>query len=110
MGKVKKSGVIRLDANATNSMSVMLMELLKADGGLKVNLSKLASFILTEYHSKHFERAKPRLIVAHQDKKKCIIDKISGLDLDELDATIKYLEKLKKDGFSNEKLDSQEEK
>lgn len=110
MGKVKKSGVIRLDANATNSMSVMLMELLNADKGLKVNLSKLASFILSEYHSRHFEKAKPRLIVAHQDKKKCIIDKISALDLDELDATIKYLEKLKKDDFSNEKFDSQEEK
>lgn len=110
MGKIKKSGVIRLDVNSTNSMSVMLMELLNADKGLKVNLSKLASFILSEYHARYFEKAKPRLIVAYQDKKKCIMDKISAFGLEELDATIKYLEKLKRDDFPNETLDSQEGK
>jgi iron-sulfur cluster repair protein YtfE (RIC family) len=110
MTKIKMSGLIRLNEEAINSMSTMLMELLNEDKSLKVNLSKLSSFILTEYHSKHFEKAKPRLIVAHQDKKKCIIDKISGLNLEGLEATIKYLEKLKKDDFSNEKFDSQEGK
>jgi hypothetical protein len=110
MNKTKKSGLIRLNEEAINSMSTMLMELLNDDKSLKVNLSKLASFILAEYHLRHFEKAKPRLIVAHQDKKKCIIDKIGGLDLQELDATIKYLEKLKKSDFSNEKFDTHEEK
>ena len=110
MGKTKRSGIIRLDVNATNSMSVMLMELLNVDKALKVNLSKLASFILSEYHARYFEKAKPRLIVAHQDKKKCIMEKISALGLEELDATIKYLEKLKKEDSSNENLDSQDGK
>lgn len=110
MTKIKKSGLIRLNEEAINSMSTMLMELINEDKGLKVNLSKLASFILIEYQLRHFEKAKPRLIIAHQDKKKCIINKIEGLDLEELDATIKYLEKLKKTDFSNEKFDSKEEK
>lgn len=109
MSKVKK-GVIRLSADATNSMSLMLMELLSTDKSIKICHSQLASFILTEYHSRHFERARPRLIIAHQDKKKCIIDKIEGMDLEKLEATIKYLDKIKKDDFSNEKLDSKKGK
>lgn len=108
MSKIKKSGVIRLSEEAINSMGVMLMELLNEDRGLKVNHSKLASFILTEFHLKYFKRAIPRLVIAHQDKKKCILDKIEGLDLQELDATIKYLEKLKKADFSNEILDKKQ--
>jgi len=103
MGKVKKSGVIRLDANATNSMSVMLMELLKEDKDLKINLSKLASSILTEYHSKYFEKARPRLVEAHQDKKKHLKDVIESLGLDEIEATMKYLNKLKKPSLDEEK-------
>lgn len=109
MSKIKK-GVIRLSAEATNSMSIMLMELLNADTRIKICHSQLASFILMEYHLKYFKRSKQRLIVAHQDKKKCIIDKIEGMDIDKLEATIKYLDKLKKDISSTEKFDSQGEK
>ncbi len=108
MSKHKRSGVIRLTEEAINSMSVMLMQLLNQDSDLKVNHSKLASFILTEFHYKHFKKDIPRLIIANQDKKKCILDKIEGLDLQELDATIKYLEKLKKADFSNEILDKKQ--
>ena len=109
MAKIKK-GVIRLSADATNSMGNMLMELLNADKTLKICHSQLASFIMTEFHTRHFERAKPRLIEVHQDKKKCILDRIEGMKLEELDATIKYLEKIKKHDFSNEKFDSEKEK
>jgi hypothetical protein len=105
VSKVKK-GVIRLSAEATNSMSVMLMELSNADKSVKICHSQLASFILTEFHSRHFERAKPRLIIAHQDKKKFIMDKIESMDLENLEATIKYLDKIKKEDSSNENLDS----
>lgn len=109
MSKIKK-GVIRLSVDATNSMSTMLMELLNADKNIKICHSKLASFILTEYHTKYFKRSKQRLIAAHQDKKKCIISKIENMDIDKLEATIKYLEKLKKDNSSTEKFDSTKEK
>ncbi len=105
MPKIQKSGVIRLNDDAINSMSVMLMELFKEDQHLKINHSKLASFILTEYHDKYFEKSKPRLVLAHQDKKKFIMDNIEGLDIEKLDATIKYLEKIKKvDSSSEESL------
>ena len=45
--EVKKSGLIHLTEDATNSMSEMLVELFKVDEHLKINHSKLASFILS---------------------------------------------------------------
>jgi len=94
--KIKKSGLIHLTEEASNSMSEMLMELLKVDEHLKVNHSKLASFILSEYRIKNFEKAKSRLVEAHQDKKKHLKDAIELLNMDELEATMKYLSKLNK--------------
>lgn len=103
MAKIQKSGVIRLNESAINSMSEMLTELFKEDQHLKINHSKLASFILSEFHYRYFDKAKHRLILAHQDKKKFIMDKIDKLDIEKLDATIKYLEKIKKgDSFIEE--------
>lgn len=96
MSKVKKSSLVRLDEEAINSMSVMLMELFKVDEHLKINHSKLASCIVTEYQAKHFEKAKSRLVFAHQDKKKHLKDAIEALDVAEIEATIKYLDKIKK--------------
>lgn len=94
--KVKKSGLIHLSEDATNSMSEMLMELFKVDEHLKINHSKLASFILSDYRTRHFEKAKPRLVQAHQDKKKHLKNAIELLNMEELEATMKYLSKLNK--------------
>jgi hypothetical protein len=94
--KVKKSGLIHLSEDATNSMSEMLMELFKVDEHLKINHSKLASFILSEYRTRHFEKAKSRLVQAHQDKKKHLKNAIELLNMEELEATMKYLSKLNK--------------
>ena len=94
--KVKKSGLIHLSEDATNSMSEMLMELFKIDEHLKINHSKLASFILSEYRTRHFEKAKSRLVQAHQDKKKHLKNAIELLNMEELEATMKYLSKLNK--------------
>ncbi len=101
--KVKKSGLIHLTEDATNSMSEMLVELFKVDEHLKINHSKLASFILTEYRSKYFEKSKSRLVLAHQDKKKHLKDAIEALDVTEIEATLKYLDKIKKTDNSLEK-------
>lgn len=100
MNKIKKSSLIRLNEDAINSMSVMLMELLKVDQYLKINHSKLASYIVVEFHNKHFDKAKPRLVLAHQDKKKHLKESIDSLDVDEIEAAIKYLEKIKKSDIS----------
>lgn len=101
--KVKKSGLIHLTEDATNSMSEMLVELFKVDEHLKINHSKLASFILTEYRYKYFEKSKSRLVIAHQDKKKHLKDAIEALDVAEIEATLKYLDKIKKTDDSPEK-------
>ena len=92
--KVKKSGLIHLTEDATNSMSEMLVELFKVDEHLKINHSKLASFILSEYRTRHFDKAKSRLVQAHQDKKKHLKDAIERLNIEELEATMKYLSKM----------------
>jgi hypothetical protein len=94
--KLKKSGLIHLTEEASNSISEMLVELFKVDEHLKVNHSKLASFILSEYRMKNFEKAKSRLVDAHQDKKKNLKDAIEHLNTEELEATMKYLSKLNK--------------
>lgn len=94
--KVKKSGLIHLSEDATNSMSEMLVELFKIDEHLKINHSKLASFILSEYRTRHFEKSKSRLVLAHQDKKKHLKDAIELLNMEELEATMKYLSKMNK--------------
>ena len=96
MSKVKKSSLVRLNEEAINSMSFMLMELFKIDDHLKINHSKLASFILTEFQIKYFEKGKSRLVLAHQDKKKHLKVAIEALDVEEIEATIKYLEKIKR--------------
>jgi hypothetical protein len=103
MNKVKKSSLVRLNEEAINCMSVMLGELFKVDEDLKINHSKLASCIVTEFQAKHFEKAKPRLVLAHQDKKKHLKDAIEALDVEEIEATIKYLEKIKKSDVLPEK-------
>ncbi len=102
MSKVKKSSLVRLNEEAINSMSVMLMELFKVDEHLKINHSKLVSCIVTEFQAKHFEKAKSRFVLAHQDKKKHLKDAIEALDVEEIEATIKYLEKIKKSDTSLE--------
>lgn len=103
MNKIKKSSLIRLNEEAINSMSIMLMELFKEDEDLKINHSKLASWIVTEFHAKHFEKTKSRLVLAHQDKKKHLKSAIETLGAEEIEATIKYLEKIKKSDGSLEK-------
>lgn len=103
MNKAKKSSLVRLNEEAINSMSVMLMELFKVDEHLKINHSKLASCILTEFQARHFEKAKTRLVLAHQDKKKHLKDAIEALGVEEIEATIKYLEKIRKSDPSIEK-------
>ncbi len=96
MTQKENSGVIRLNQEACHSMSVMLKELFKEDEFLKINNSKLASFIIFDFHQRNFEKARSKLVLAYQDKKKHLKDKIEGLDQEELDAAIKYLDKIKK--------------
>lgn len=102
ISKIQKSGVVRLDKEARTSVSVMIQELLEGDPHLKINHSKIASFIITDYHCRYFDKAKPRLTLIHQDKRKCLLAKIENLDMKELEATIKYLDKIKKDESTEE--------
>lgn len=96
MSKSENTSVIRLDKAASASMNTMLIELFKMDENLKINYSKLASFILTDFHRRSFERLKPKLVFEHQDKKKHLKGKIELLDSKELETIIKFLGKLAK--------------
>ncbi len=96
MTRKENSGVIRLNQEACQSMSVMLEGLFKEDEFLKINNSKLASFIICDFHQRHFDKSQSKLVLAYQDRKKHLKDKIEGLDQEHLDAAIKYLDKIKK--------------
>ena len=96
VSKNENTSVIRLNVDASKSLETMLEELLKEDKNLRVNYSKLASYIMLEFHKKNFDRLKPKLILAYQDKKRALKARIEGLSHDELEAAFKYLDKNKK--------------
>lgn len=94
MNKKETTSVVRLSAEATNSLNAMLEELLKEDKSLRVNYSKLVSFILLDFHQRNFASFKPKLLVEYQDKAKHLKSKLKVLGSKELNAVIKYLDKL----------------
>lgn len=102
--KSKNAGFIRLNQQATSSVSVMLTELLKENQKIKVDGSRLVSHIVQEFYKKYFNKQKPQLIDAHLDKKKKIIENISTLNPDKLNAALKYLERMKNTNINEEKL------
>lgn len=108
MSKNENTSVIRLSKDASSSLSTMLNELLKIDENLKINYSKLASYILTDFKKRSFERLKPKLAFEHQDKKKHLKGKIESLDSKELETIIKFLGKLAKPTTSTSELVAKE--
>lgn len=101
MNKKENTSVVRLSAEATNSLDVMLEELLKEDKSLRVNYSKLVSFILSDFHQRSFTSFKPKLLLEYQDKAKHLKSKLKVLSSKELNAVIKYLDKLNQAPVAN---------
>lgn len=93
MSKKEITSVVRLSTEATNSLNVMLEELLKEDKSLRINYSKLVSYILLDFHHRSFASFKQKLLLEYQDKAKHLKSKLKVLGSKELNAVIKYLDK-----------------
>ena len=100
----KQSGVVRLSEEGQTVLVQMLQDLnLTNDGNLKINASKLLSFIVNEFYERSFEKCKSKIIETHRDKRKDASEKLVSLSETELETVLKFLEKVKKDGVQQPK-------
>lgn len=89
---------VRLTIEAHQLLNGMLKEVLNQDPEVKINLSKILSFIIQDYRERHFERYKEKIILIHRDKRKDAKDTLDLLPEDQLESILKMLEKIKKEG------------
>lgn len=94
MYKVKNT-VVTLKTSAKESVDKMLSELRVLEPTLKIDRSRLVSFIVIDYFEKLFTKSLKRIIEAHKDSRKQIKNKLNELSNRELDAVSKYIAKMK---------------
>lgn len=94
---VSKSTVVRLTAEAQDSLEEMLKELSQQEGPPKLNSSKLISHIVLDYRERHFDKNLEKIAALYRDKKKDAKEKIGTLSEAELESVIKFLDKIKKE-------------
>ena len=94
MVKPLKSGVVNLSDEAKNSGLFMLKNLLKNESELKVDHSRLISFIVNDYKERFFFKNINKILSAHRDSKKQIKNKLSDLNESQLQALSKALQKI----------------
>jgi hypothetical protein len=94
VGKDLKSSVVTLKSQARHANVLMLEELKQMDESIKIDHSKLVSFILIDYRENYFEKNKKRIATFHRDSKEQIRGKLTGLSLEQLEAVSKYIEKI----------------
>jgi hypothetical protein len=90
----KSSGLVRLSLEAQETLSVMLLEINKIESHLKINNSKLISFIVMDYKERSFEKNKDKIIASHRDRKKEIHQKLKSLSGNDLESLLKTLDKM----------------
>ena len=93
----KPSNVIRLSDEASVGLGEMLKILTSTGAILKINHSKLLSFIMLDYKERYFEKNQEKIILHHLDKRKDAQDKLVTLSDEDLEAVVKFLSKIKKD-------------
>lgn len=98
MAKPLKSGVISLNENAKESCLEMMQNIQNTNDKIKIDHSKLVSFIVTEYKEKFFNRSINKIISFHKDSRKELKSKLDTLTHKELETLSKYISKLKPEG------------
>ena len=101
MKNKKPSNVIRLSDEASVGLGEMLKTLTSIGASLKINHSKLLSFIALDYKDRYFEKNQEKIILHHLDKRKDAQDKLVSLSENDLEAVVKFLTKLKKDALQS---------
>ncbi len=94
--KTKKMiAAVRLSQSAYEQLSSMCENILSQDPEVKINLSKLLSFIIEEFQGRYFEKSKERIITLHRDKRKDAKKKLDKISEEQLESVMKVLGKLK---------------
>lgn len=97
MAKPLKSGVVNLGPDAKDSSLYMLEEVKKSESDLKIDHSKLVSFIVNDYKARFFKKNLNKIALAHRDSKKQIKNKLSDLSESQLQALSKALLKIEQE-------------
>lgn len=97
MVKPLKSGVISLTKCAREASINMLEEIERTEKNLKIDHSKLVSYIVSEYRDKYFKKNMKKIISMHRDSKKQIKNKLSGLSDEQLLALTKAIVKIEQE-------------
>ena len=101
MYKVKNT-VVTLKTSARESVDKMLSELKILEPTLRIDRSRLVSFIVIDYFEKLFTKSLKKIIEAHKDSRKQIKNKLNDLSSRELDAISKYISKMKSGAIKDE--------
>jgi hypothetical protein len=94
MAKELKSNVINLKIEAKQASVQMLKEIKLSGTSLKIDHSRLISFIVVDYFDIYFKKSKNKIIDAHRDSKKQIQGKLSKLNEKQLHALSRYISKI----------------
>lgn len=94
----KLSYAVRLSKKAHDDLAEMLKEVLTTDADLKLNLSKLLTFVVTEFREKHFQKSKEKIIILYKDHRKEAQEALDSIPESQLESFMKMLEKMKKQG------------
>ena len=102
MVKPLKSGVISLNKKAKDACLEMMQKIQTTNCKLKIDHSKLVSFIVAEYKEKYFSRNIDKITSFHKDSRKEINNKLNTLSHKELETLSKYISKLRPEGELSE--------
>jgi hypothetical protein len=101
----KSLNSIRLSSASYQSLGEMLKGVLEKDSEVKLNLSKLLSYLVLDYHERTFEKSIDKIILVHRDKRKDAAQKLGKMNEAQLNSVMKVLEKLEKETATEIKVD-----
>jgi hypothetical protein len=91
MNKPIKRSVVTLKEDARQACLSMLRELRTKDKSVRIDNSKLVSYILCEYFESFFHKNKEKIRNSFQDSKKKIISDINDLSPEKLEELSRFL-------------------
>ena len=95
MARTLKSGVVSLNGEAKKSCLEMMRKIDTNDSRLKIDHSKLVSYIIIDYSDKYFAKNLKKIVSFHTDSRQEIKSKLNKFSNEELELLSKYISKLK---------------
>ncbi len=86
---------VRLSPLAHEQLNFMCQQILLKDKDAKINLSKMVSYIISQYHDRFFEKELKNIISVHRDKRKEAKEVLGQITEEQLESVMKVFEKFK---------------